>query len=91
MHVYVEATIKDVSKESFPGQNGETVEFYVNTLKNFEGEKLEVNSKDNTYQIYEGQTGVCKIQISDRDKGGYKLSLRGFKEGESIGAEEEIT
>lgn len=82
MKLYVEATLKDVSKEGFDNQEtGEKVEYYVNTLKNAEGEKLECNSKDDKFSKLEGKYGVATILARAREKGGFKLSLVDFKEG----------
>jgi len=91
MEVYVEARLKDVSREGFPNKDtGEDVEYYVNTLKTARGAKLEVNSKDGMFAEYEGMEGVATIEIRPREKGGYKLSLRKFSPATTLELPEEV-
>jgi len=80
MKLFVECMVKDVSKESFV-KDGETVEYYVNSLKNHENEKLEVNSKNDSYSQYEGKWGVATIEVGKKMNGELRLSLREFKPG----------
>jgi len=90
MNLYVEALIKDVSREGFVGADGENVEYYVNTLKNSDDEKIECNSKSDKFKEFEGKFGVATIEATKRDKGGFKLALRDFKVGISLDKEGEI-
>jgi len=81
MKLYVECMLKDVSKESFDVAGGDHVEYYVNTLKNSENEKLEVNSKSDRFKTHEGKWGVATVETREREKGGVRLVLTDFKEG----------
>jgi hypothetical protein len=83
MKTYIPARIAVVEKNSFPDkETGQTIEFYTNYVKNSDGEMLQVNSKE-SFEAFEGKSGVCTIEISPRSNGGgFKLSLRGFSEGE---------
>jgi len=89
MNLYVEGTIKDVSKESFQGTEGDTVEYFVNTIKNAENEKIECNSKSDKFKEFEGKFGVATIEATKREKGGFKLALRDFKVGIELDKGEE--
>lgn len=90
MLVFVEATIKDVSRETFNDDAGTPVEYFVNTLKNAEGEKLEVNSKSDEFAKYEGDTGVASIEVRTRQGGGFKLTLRKFSPAIALDAVEGV-
>jgi len=89
MKLYAEVEIRIVEKNSFKGNDGNTVDYYTIFVKDNEAKVLELTSgKD--FTEYEGSKGVAAIEAREREGGGFKLSLRDFKEGESIGEEEEI-
>jgi len=91
MKAYIVGKIAVVEKNTFPDkETGQTIEFFTNYVKNSNGEMLQVNSKE-SYEQYEGQSGVLGIEITPRTQGGgFKLSLREFSTGETLDLPEAI-
>jgi len=81
MKLFTNAVLKIVEKEQFAGENGETIEFFKNYLKNPDGEMLIANSKHD-YSDLEGEKGVATLLVRDREKGGFKVSLDAFEKGD---------
>jgi len=81
MKLFTNATLKIVEAESFAGENGETVQFFKNYLKNPEGEMLVANSKRD-FSSVEGEKGVATLLVREREKGGFKVSLDEFAVGD---------
>jgi len=90
MNLFANAEVKIVEKQSFTDEGGTTVEYFVNYIKNDEGEVLELNSK-NDYTEFEGKTGVVKIRARKQETRGFKLTMVGFVEGDVIGSDAEDT
>jgi len=89
MQLFTNGVLVMNAKESFPGENGETVTFYKNYLKNPSGELLIANSTID-FTEYQGKKGVATLLIREREKGGYKVSLVSFTTGEIEEPESEI-
>jgi len=81
MKLFTNAVLKIVEKEQFAGENGETIEFFKNYLKNPDGEMIVANSK-NDFSAQEGEKGVATLLVREREKGGFKVSLDSFQVGE---------
>jgi len=79
MRLYTNAKIVAVETNSAPDKErpGETIEWFTNYLKNSEGGMLKVNSST-SFEEFEGQSGGCSIEVTERQGGGYKLSLKKF-------------
>jgi len=67
MKTYVEGELKIVSKQSFAGENGETVEYFENYLKDDEDEMLIFNSKKD-FTESEGKHGVAVLGVKKYGK-----------------------
>jgi len=89
MKLFTNAVLKIVESEQFAGENGETVKFFKNYLKNPEGEMLIANSKRD-FSALEGQRGVATLFVREREKGGFKVSLDEFVVGEHQEEDKEI-
>jgi len=84
MRVYAEVKFLASTKESFTSKDGEYVEFFKNDVRTDSG-VLTFNSKAD-YTECEGKDGVAEIEATEKDDGkGFKMTLKGFKEGIKIG------
>lgn len=90
MRLYTNATIKIVEENHFTDQNGKPVDYFTNYIKSDDNEVLEVNSTTD-YSAHEGETGIATINATKRETGGgFKLSLKDFREGETVDIEDTI-
>lgn len=90
MKMYIEATIVAVSKESFKDNAGDVVEYFVNFVKNTDGQTIQANSKAD-FTSCEGKTGVAGIETSLGYEGkNLKYSLREFLVDSTLGLPEEV-
>jgi len=85
MKMYVEAMLKISEHNNFAGENGETVEYDTNYLKDNDGNMLIVNSKA-SFAPAEGKSGVAILEIREdsEKKNRFRISLKGFAEGQVI-------
>jgi len=88
MKVYTEARLLAVEHNSFKDNEGKTVEFYVNFLKDEDG-VIKVNSSKD-FSIQEGETGVARIFVREGADNRVKLSLKEFSTGETLDIPESV-
>jgi len=91
MKLFADVTLKMIELNSFSDENGKTVDYYTNYLKNPEGNALVINSKE-SFEKFEGKTGVAGIEVrEDNEKANrFKLSLKTFIASEGGEPEKEI-
>jgi len=78
MKVYLEGEIRGVVKrESTDSESGLQKTKYRTFIENEDGERLEINCATD-YSAHKGKSGVARINVWDRDGGGYWLTLDQF-------------
>lgn len=67
MKLYTNAKILAVETNNFSDEQGRTIEFYTNFIKDEEGAVLKINSGKEDFSKYEGKTGVLGIEIREQN------------------------
>jgi len=77
LKAFIECELRGSQEKIRTDEEGKTTTKYLTYLENEEGERLEVNAKED-YSDLKGKTGVASLGIYKRDGGGYWITLLEF-------------